>query len=80
MTLDLIKILAGYVAQQQRLSRSEAFLDFAEEQTPAPTKACPRATAKHRDQSTSSPASDEPKFPAREAGNRAGRVPVKSKE
>jgi hypothetical protein len=45
----LNKILAGYVAQQQRLSRSDAFLDFAEQQTPAPVKARQRAAEKHRE-------------------------------
>jgi hypothetical protein len=40
------KILKSYVAQQQRLSQSDAFLNFADRQTPAPIKARQRATAK----------------------------------
>ena len=47
MTLD--KILEGYVAQQQKLSQSDAFLDFAERQTPAAVKARQRAVAKRRE-------------------------------
>jgi hypothetical protein len=49
MTLDFAKILEGYIRQQQRLSRSEAFLDFAEEQTPAPVKIRQRAAKKRRE-------------------------------
>jgi muconolactone delta-isomerase len=43
------KILKGYVAQQQRLSQSDAFLDFAEQQTPAGVKARQRAAEKRRE-------------------------------
>jgi hypothetical protein len=40
------KILEGYVAQQQRLSQSDVFTAFAEQNTPA---AVERAVAKRRD-------------------------------
>jgi hypothetical protein len=43
------KILEGYVAQQQQLSRGEAFLAFAEEHTPAPVRAHRRAAARRRE-------------------------------
>ena len=42
MTFD--KILKGYVAQQKKLSRGEAFLAFAEKQTSAPVRPRERAT------------------------------------
>ena len=43
--------LAGCIAayRRQRLSRSDAFLDFAERQTPAAVKARQRAAAKRRE-------------------------------
>jgi hypothetical protein len=48
--MTLGKILEGYVAQQQKLSQSSAFLDFAEQQqTPAPVRARQRAAAKRRE-------------------------------
>jgi hypothetical protein len=43
------KILKGYVAQQQRLSQSDGFIDFAEQQTPAPVKARRRAAETRRE-------------------------------
>jgi hypothetical protein len=46
--MTLTKILEGYAAQQQRLSGSDVFTDFAELNTPAPVKARQRAAAKRR--------------------------------
>jgi hypothetical protein len=47
--MKLTEILRGYAEQQQRLSQSDAFLDFAEQQTPAAVKARQRAATKRRE-------------------------------
>jgi hypothetical protein len=47
--MTLAKILEGNIDEQQTLSRGDAFLDFAEQQTPAPVKARQRAVAKRRE-------------------------------
>jgi hypothetical protein len=47
--MTFTKILECYIRQQQKLSQSDAFLDFAERQTPAPVKARMRAAEKRRD-------------------------------
>jgi hypothetical protein len=43
------KVLEEYVAQQQKLSQSNVFTDFAEQNTPAAVKAHQRAAAKRRE-------------------------------
>jgi hypothetical protein len=47
--MTFAKILEGYIAQQQKLSRSDAFINFAEQQTPAAVKARQRAAEKRRE-------------------------------
>jgi hypothetical protein len=47
--MTFAKIPEGYVAQQQKLSQSDAFLDFAERETPAAVKARQHAVEKRRE-------------------------------
>jgi len=47
--MSIAKIFEGYIRQQQKLSRSDAFIGFAERQTPAVVKARHRAAEKRHE-------------------------------